>query len=157
MNDLQARMRTLIDYEHIMTIAVSGSGHPWAAPVYYVFSGKSFWFFSSPKSRHILEACPAGQAAVTIYACSSAWKDIRGVQMDGAIHIAGPDRESVVAFRDYLQRFSFISAMLPQALEQTGIKGMETAFKARWYRFDAQNIYYSDNELGFGFREKVDL
>ena len=66
-----------------MTLATASHHIAWAAPVYYVSKGSHFYFFSNPKSRHILETLASGQAAATIYEESSQWQALKGIQMSG--------------------------------------------------------------------------
>lgn len=155
----------LIQSEHIMTLATSDQGQAWAAPVYYVYSGYCFWFFSSPSSRHISSIQPAGSAAAAIYAPSRGWRDIRGLQMQGHIEKASSSAAALGAVALYIKRFSFISELLPghspgagaSSLITPDLEGLEKAFRAKWYCFIPERIYYSDNSISFGYRECIEL
>lgn len=176
---LQAAAMELIHTEHVITLAVAGNNQPWAAPVYYIYSGCCFWFFSSPASVHIKGAQPDGLAAASIYAASSGWKDIRGLQMTGTIKSSGSGAASIAAFAQYIRRFAFINELIglpgskqlndrpgpePEASRKEAhpeaglnIKALEKAFRVKWYRFMPARAFYTDNRLAFGHREMVEL
>lgn len=140
---------------HIMTIAVSSGNIPWAAPVYYVFYNKGFWFFSSRKSRHIADSSGnSGLAAAAVYAAPHDWKEIRGLQMQGRISHAGIPAGAGAAFAKYISKFGFVENMISGKPAGT-LPDIESLFRAGWYVFVPDEIYYSDNSLGFGFRERI--
>lgn len=149
------------DYEefaelcHIMTLAVSKENMPWTAPVYYIYSAGKFWFFSSPDSRHIIEAAlNSGSAAASVYSDPHGWNEIKGLQMTGKIKEGFFSSGSALAFAKYLAKFSFVKNML-KGSERMGLSEFQTAFRAVWYFFEPDVVYYSDNSKGFGFRHKA--
>lgn len=140
---------------HVMTLAVSKENMPWTAPVYYIYSAGKFWFFSSPDSRHIIEAAlNSGSAAASVYADPHDWSEIKGLQMTGKIRDGRFSSGSALAFAKYLAKFSFVKNML-KGSERMGLSEFQAAFRAAWYFFEPDVIYYSDNSKGFGFRYKV--
>ena len=155
-SDIKQAAEELIRKLHIMTLATAGEGGPWAAPVYYLFHGGGFYFFSNPRSRHISDVFQSGRAAASIHDNSEGWADIRGVQMEGRIDEPGGSVESIKACFLYVKRFSFIKELVGRdsGLE---IEKLEKAFNARWYRFLPERALYMDNSIEFGFRERVDF
>lgn len=162
---MQTAALELVQNEHIMTLAVAGNGHPWAAPVYYIYSGHSFWFFSSPASAHIQGAQPDGRAAAAIYAPSAGWQDIRGLQMTGVLEAARASTITLAALARYVKRFAFIDELLRTQTLPPGfnsgasldLKTLEEAFRVKWYRFIPELACYVDNRTAFGHRERVEL
>lgn len=137
-----------------MTIASSEADSPWAAPVYYIFDDSEFYFFSKPSSRHITEALKTHKAGVSIHFQSSGWSDIRGVQMAGSISTAGISKKSASAFNVYLKKFDFIGAIKKSAAIKD-IVSAESVFKVKFYKFTPDEVYYLDNNIKFGFKEKI--
>ncbi|MBF0468622.1 MAG: hypothetical protein HQK61_07025 [Desulfamplus sp.] len=84
-------LEELLDSLKVMTIAVPWENGVWSAPVYYLYKNRSFCFFSSPDSRHIMGArlSPDMAVAASIFMDDANFNNIRGVQMSGKInHIA---------------------------------------------------------------------
>lgn len=140
---------------HIMTLAVSSDNTPWSAPVYYVHYNKCFWFFSSENSRHIIDAEKnSGIAAASVFGNPHDWTEIKGLQMKGKIRRAGISVESGMAFAKYMKKFSFVEKML-SGKQVKDLSDLESLFRVRWYVFVPDEVYYSDNSVSFGFRERV--
>jgi uncharacterized protein YhbP (UPF0306 family) len=155
-NEVQRLAMGLIDSESTMTLATTGGAGAWAAPVYYVFYNQGFYFFSNPKSRHILDALSSSKSAAAIHVSSDKWQDIRGIQMSGKIENVPIGREAANALRKYLGKFPFCSEFfsLGQPLKLEDFIGK---FKVELYKFHPDSTYYSDNGISFGFRESIDL
>ena len=155
--DLQKAALDIIDAQKIMTIATSASDSPWAAPVYYIYHKNAFYFFSKETSRHITAALNTEKAAVSIFFDSSSWSDIRGLQMEGRIKASGIASESGHAFNAYIKKYNFISDIKNAASSKDDIVSIEAAFNVKFYKFTPTFVYYTDNSIRYGFREKVDL
>lgn len=141
---------------HIMTLGVCSEKGAWTSAVYYIHYNKGFWFFSSETSRHIKDSKKkSGNAAAEIHSDSFDWSEIKGLQMTGRIKRAGISYDSASAFAAYMERFGFVKNMngsIPESPED-----LERLFRVRWYVFKPDEVYYLDNSLGFGFREKACL
>ena len=74
---LTALARQLVGEQTTLTLATAEGDTAWAAPVYYVYEKSTFYFLSSPTSRHITEALRHDQASAAIHAAASTWKEIR--------------------------------------------------------------------------------
>ncbi len=146
----------LIDGQNTVTLATALKDTPWAAPVYYVNIEFSFYFFSDPDSRHILESLQTRHAAGAIFHQASAWREIRGIQMTGEITPVSPGWEALKALRAYLKKFPFTGEFFdhPQELD---LEAFAKRFRVRLYRFQPSLLYYMDNRIRFSFREKVVL
>lgn len=144
--DLGGHVARLIEDRKTMVLATAGAG-AWAAPVYYIFHADCFYFFSSPRSRHILEALATGQCAAAIFKDASDWRAIEGLQMEGRVEEVAASPE---LFEAYVARF-------PTARELGGDSAGEFAEKlrAKIYRFVPSRRFYLNNGLGFGRRVEL--
>ncbi len=66
-------------------VLATADPEPWTAPVYYIYMRRRFYFFSSPRSRHITALEKVALCGASIYRDSDDWRDIEGVQMDGRV------------------------------------------------------------------------
>jgi uncharacterized protein YhbP (UPF0306 family) len=139
-----------------MALATAQAQHAWVAPVYYVYFRKAFYFFSDRQSRHIQEACTSGQAAATIYAQADRWQAIRGIQMSGRIQPVGVGVTAAQALAAYRNKFSFTQEFFEPG-QVLDLDSFAKRFRVWFYYFEPAVLYYLDNEIKFGFREKVAL
>jgi uncharacterized protein len=148
--------KKLINEKLTMTLATASHDAAWAAPVYFVVWGDCFYFFSNPQSRHIIEALRSGQAAAAIYEESAQWEGLKGIQMSGKINVVSPGLEAINALGAYVKKFSLMNSFFadPGALN---LEGLLSRFQARLYSLSPDLIYYMDNAISFGFREKIRL
>jgi len=146
----------LIAGQHTVTLATAIHDIPWAAPVYFVNLGFTFYFFSDPGSRHIQESLETKHAAGAIFHQASTWKEIRGIQMTGEITQLSPGWEALKAVRAYLQKFPFTEGFFDRH-QELDLEAFANRFRVRLYRFQPTLLYYMDNRIRFSFREKVAL
>ncbi|MGC8491374.1 MAG: pyridoxamine 5'-phosphate oxidase family protein [Syntrophobacteraceae bacterium] len=146
----------LLEEEHTLTLATAGALGPWAAPVYYIFLEGAFYFFSSPASRHIEEALDGGRASAAISAHAFSWQEIRGLQMSGAVTAVPVGPGALRAIRAYLEKFPFTREFFKPS-DLLDLNAFTTRFRVKLYRFEPDLVYYLDNSIRFGFREKVTL
>jgi uncharacterized protein YhbP (UPF0306 family) len=154
--DLRRLAEELINDQSTMTLATARENLAWAAPVYYAFVKPCFYFFSDPLSRHIQESLKSGQASSAIHATASTWQGIRGVQMSGAVENVSPSLEAVAALRAYLKKFSFTRDFFARG-EQMDLVAFTKRFRVKLYGFKPTLVYYLDNGIRFGFRERIEL
>lgn len=144
----------LLDYlamHHVMTLATTGSNGPWAAAVFYVNSGTTLYFLSSPGSRHCLNLAHSPLVAATIQEDYSDWPQIKGVQLDGMVsELAGS--EETEARRLYAKKFPIVglAGKAPAAI-------VKALARVRWYRLLPQHMHFIDNAAGFGQRADIDV
>jgi len=146
----------LVERESTMALATARGNVSWAAPVYFVFHGSAFYFFSDPKSRHMEEARESGQASATIYPHADTWREIRGIQMSGRIENIPPGLEAVRSIRAYLRKFPFTREFFSPG-DSPDLESFGKRFNVRFYAFRPQLAYYLDNRIKFGFRKEVRL
>jgi len=153
---LRSLAKELINGQSAMTVATGRSNIAWAAPVYYVLHTSDFYFFSDPKSRHIIEALESKQASVAIHAFASTWREIRGIQMSGRIQAVRTGIKAIQAIRAYLKKFPFAKEFFSDS-ESLDLTSFGKTFGVRLYKFRPDLIYYTDNRIHFGFRSKISL
>jgi uncharacterized protein YhbP (UPF0306 family) len=133
-----------------MTLATCADGTPWATDVYFAPMDWELVFFSSPASRHCRNLAANPACAAAAHAPAAAWRDIRGVQMEGE---AAPVEGALVTSRAllaYFEKFPFARALLEHSGATAG-----RLVSARAHRFRPHAIRYLDNSLGLGTRFTV--
>ena len=145
----------LIQNESTLTLATAGESGPWSAPVYYVCLNGSFYFFSSPQSRHIQQAIDSGEAAASLFHPGGSWQSIRGIQMAGTVKQVDSMALSIKVIATYLNRFAFVSELFPDN-PAPDLAAFFSRFRARLYAFSPTVVYYIDNRFGFGARQRID-
>ncbi len=156
-----ARAMALIRTQRTMVLATGNATEPWAAPVYYVYSAPGFYFFSSPKARHIEQALEGATAAAAIFHDSDQWEHIQGVQMSGAVCPVRKRGEQLKAGARFIIKFPFAKPFLQTAVQKTDARKTgappKLGDKVDLYVFTPASTYYVNNQLGFGKRLPIDL
>jgi len=134
---------------HVLTLATCGPDGPWAAAVFYVHDGNALTFLSAPTTRHCRNLAHDARCAATIHDDTGEWSQIKGVQLEGRVRELDGD-EARLARQRYGEKFPLIAGPAPAPIVQA-------LAKVRWYRLDAQRVYFIDNSRGFGHREAVEL
>lgn len=150
----------------VMTIATCSEKGPWSAPVYHIFKNSCFYFFSSETARHIKDVFSytrnggpldartfrvKGAAAVSIFEDAECFSALKGLQMSGHVEKAGMTKAAAAAAADYIKKYN-----LP-FLGKKGLVLIKEKFKAQFFQFVPEQVYYMDNTMGFGFRKKINL
>ncbi len=154
--DLKSLTERLLTEQSTLTLATAQADKPWAAAVYYVSRGFTLYFFSDPASRHIQESLKSSQASGAISVPASTWKEIRGIQTSGTISLVPPGMESIQSLRAYLKKYPFTKDFF-NSKQELNLSAIMNRFKVRLYRFQPSVLYYLDNHIRFGFRERVEL
>ena len=143
----------LIRRQRTLVLATSKGGHPWSAPVYYIYFAPGFYFFSSPRSLHVEQMLDSDLTAASIHADGERLDDLEGIQMSGRIeHITKSLLKLSVASR-YLIKFPLAKPLL---------SGMRTAARdlrnrVELYAFIPDVLYYMNHQMGFGRRTAIEL
>lgn len=145
----------LIQAGSTLTLATADESGPWSAPVYYIYLDSRYYFFSSPQSRHILQTMESGKAAASLFHQADSWQAIRGIQMKGTVDRVHSIRLSIKAIALYLKRFPFTREFFADD-PNPDLDAFFSRFKARLYAFTPTEVYYIDNRLGFGTRQRID-
>lgn len=118
---------------------------PRATPLFYLPGEElDLYWLSSTHSRHSANVVEHAQAAVGIFAPTFAWREIVGVQMEGAVTVVeGEARKPWLKL--YSERFH-LGMVLSIAMQQSTL-----------YRFRPHWLRYSDNRRHFGYRFEIEL
>ncbi len=143
---VRGRALAYLESHNVMTLATSGPEGPWAAAVFYVTDGFTFYFLSSPRSRHSLNVAAEPRVAATVQEDYGDWGEIKGIQLEGeAYRIEGAERAA--AGERYGGKFPVI-----RDPEQEIARALD---KIAWYRLEPRRLYLIDNSLGLGHRDEV--
>ena len=144
---LRAKMLAYLEAHNVMTLATAG---PWAAAVFYVNDGFTLYFLSAPGTRHAQELAANPRVAVTIQEDYADWRSIKGIQLDGvAARVAAGERARVIGL--YGAKFPLIgdASKAPAAIAQA-------LARIEWYQVTARSVYFVDNAVAFGHRDRID-
>ena len=120
---------------------------PHVAPLFYLATeALSLYWLSSASSLHSRNLKQNPSAAVAIYAPAQHWKQIRGVQMRGAVVLISGASSRAPILAAYCKRF------------ELGAPFQDRIARSRLYCFQPQWIRYLDNSkrLGYKFEMTVD-
>ena len=154
--ELTEMARRLVGEQNTLTLATANGETAWAAPVYYVFVKSTFYFLSTPNSRHITEALRNNQASAAVHAEASTWQEIRGLQMSGRIRPVKPGLEAVQVLKAYLKKYPFTKSFFKKKVP-LDLESFAERFGVKLYRFIPTLVYYLDNQIRFAFRAEVTL
>jgi uncharacterized protein len=144
-------VRAYLQAHHVVTLATLSDARPWAAAVFYVNEGCALYWLSAPTSRHSVELARNPQVAATVQEDYSDWSEIKGVQMEGvATEISGDELKRVRSL--YEDKYPFIAdpSRRPPAIAVA-------LAKVSWYKLIPEHLWFVDNSVTFGHREKLDL
>lgn len=125
-----------------MALATTGEdGEPHSASVFFAADEQlNLHFFSDPDSQHGMDVARDPRAAVSFYAESQRWQDIRGIQMRGVVLPTPPGPGWERAWEIYAAKFPFVTG-----LEHVVARNQFYAFVPHWIRL-------VDNRQGFGYK-----
>lgn len=135
-----------------MTLATCAGDVPWASDVYFAPDGYDLVFFSSPDSRHGRNLAAHPACAATVHPQAATWREIRGLQMEGEVHLADTLAAKARALATYLGKFPFARELMAHPGEAA-----RKMAKVSAHVFCPWRILYLDNALGFGARYVVRL
>jgi hypothetical protein len=76
--------------------------------------------------------------------------------MSGVIQPVPAGPAALRAVLSFLRKFPFTMEFFKPG-EQVDLNSLSTRFRVRLYRFGPDLVYYLDNSIRFGFRERVDF
>ncbi|MDA8139887.1 MAG: pyridoxamine 5'-phosphate oxidase family protein [Desulfobacteraceae bacterium] len=143
----------LIHQQRTMVLATAADGAPWAAPVYFVYHAPGFYFFSSPRARHVEEGLGADVVAASIFADSDQWDQIQGLQMSGRLQWVQKKTKKIAISARFILKFPFAEPFLRSGQEVKRPRATpDIANRVQLYMFEPSEVYYLNNRLGFGQR-----
>lgn len=149
------QLRAFLAAHNTMTVATVGpQGEPQAAAVFYAADEQlNLYFLSSPSSRHSQNLLRDARVAATIHADGQAWKEIRGLQIEGIVQQVEGPLMLAQAVRTYGGRFDFLRGLLGDAAEgPAALRGPVAS--SRFYVLRPAWIRLIDNSQGFGHKEE---
>lgn len=153
--DLRARILSYLHEHHVLSLATTATGGPWAASVFYVaHESLSVYFISAPDSRHVQELTRDPRVAVTINPTTVDWASITGIQAEGLAEVVANARRPAVEAL-YLARFPAVAALLRASGDGDARRVADRFAKSRFYCFTPARLRLIDNRLGFGHREEL--
>jgi uncharacterized protein YhbP (UPF0306 family) len=145
---------TLLHDQRILVLATADPD-PWSAPVYFVFLAGRLYFLSSPRSRHVTAALPARRCAGSIHRDGAGWREIEGLQLDGAIEEIADGPEASRAVAAYLDKFPEVKELVGEEAPDLG--AFTARFGAHLYAFVPSRAFLVDNRSGLSGRREIPL
>ena len=150
--DLKQQVLDYMQAHNTMTLATSGGDVPWAATVFYASDELRLYFFSAPDSRHCQNLAANARVAVTIQEDYKDWREIKGIQLEGKVALVDGILEKAKAMAVYARKY-------PQIIKLFTDPGSGVFYKAflkvKFYCVTPQQVFFIDNELGFGKRQEL--
>lgn len=151
-DDLKRQILEYMQAHNTMTLATSSGDVPWAATVFYASNDLHLYFFSAPDSRHCQNLAANARVAVTIQEDYHDWRQIKGIQLEGAVTLVDGVLEKAKAMAVYARKYPGIIKLFTDP----GSGGFYKAFlKVKFYCVAPQRVFYIDNEKGFGKRQEL--
>lgn len=147
-----AQARELAQAQRTMVLATADM-QAWVAPVYYLYWGGKFYFFSNPESQHIQAAKANPKCAAAIYRDSDHWREIEGLQMEGRVAQVTDGPEANQVFGAYVAKFPTVRELLAEPLFD--LARFLRVFRAEMYVFVANRVFYVNNKEGFASRRDI--
>jgi hypothetical protein len=134
------QIAALLRAETTVALATTGEGgEPCVAPLFYINDAElNLYWLSSPSSLHSLNLSRTPRASAAVYRNAGKWKEIRGVQMRGAVStVTEPERREALV-RTYCARF------------QLGRVFRLAVRRSAFYTIQPEFLRFIDNTRGFG-------
>jgi len=130
----------LLGEETTLSLATTGEdGLACVAPLFYIVDEElSLYWLSSESSRHSVNLTATPRVAATVYRSVENWKQIRGVQLRGAVSKVTEPKCRVALVKAYCERFK-LGRVLRLVLCQSTLYCLKPEF-----------FCYIDNARGFG-------
>ena len=150
--DLKQQILDYMEAHNTMTLATCSADVPWAATVFYASDELRLYFFSAPDSRHCQNLAGNARVAVTIQDDYHDWRQIKGIQLEGAVTLVDGVLEKAKAMAVYARKY-------PQVIKLFLDPGSGVFYKAflkvKFYCVIPQKVFFIDNEQGLGKRQEL--
>jgi uncharacterized protein YhbP (UPF0306 family) len=155
MTDASASLPLRLILTQKTLVLATADPDPWSAPVYYVYHGLRFYFFSAADSRHVAAALASERCAASIFRDSDDWREIEGLQMDGRLERIPLGTEALNAFGAYLTKFPTVKDFFASAF--LDFSQFTQRFRTQLFAFVPQRVFYLNNQSGLGQRREIPL
>lgn len=145
---MEAKFRDRVDKiltdRSTLSLATAGfQGEPCLADLFFCSDPSlKAYFVSSPDSRHAQNLATDPRASISVHVDTWDWREIAGLQMEGAVEMLEQADPQARAWRLYKAKFPFVEDFADEIA------------RSRWYCFTPRWIRIIDNRLGFGHREE---
>jgi uncharacterized protein YhbP (UPF0306 family) len=130
----------LLREQTTLTLATTGEdGAPCATPLFYLVDEElSLYWLSAESSQHSQNLKRNPAAAAAVYGSAASWREIRGVQMRGAVSIVSEPERRRALVKAYCERFK-LGLLFRPAIRRSAL-----------YLFQPEFFRYIDNSRGMG-------
>src|SRR3990170_5633853 len=150
--ELKRQILSYIEGHNTMTLGTSHGDVPWAATVFYASDDLRLYFFSAPDSRHCQNLAANPRVAVTIQEDYHDWRQIKGIQLEGAVALVDGVLEKAKAMAVYARKYPGVIKLFTDPASGVFYKAF---LKVKFYCVIPQKVFYIDNEQGFGKRQEL--
>jgi uncharacterized protein len=148
-SDLRQTALSFLGMHNVMTLATRGAEGVWAAAIYYVNDQFTFYFLSSPESRHARNLMENPIVAAAVQEDCARWRDIKGVQLEGrASKIGGAEQVSAISL--YARKFPVIDRLVEHPAEI-----VEALGRIAWFKLETTRLFFIDNSIRLGHRDEL--
>jgi len=152
--DLRRQILSYMESHNTMTLGTCQGDVPWAATVFYASDGLDLYFFSDPASRHCQNLKKNARVAVTIQEDYQDWQKIKGIQLEGKVIEVDSLIEKGKAMVVYARKYPGVM----KVFTDPGSGVFYRAFlKVKFYVVKPEQVFYIDNEQGFGKRQELEI
>ena len=125
-------VRALLERENTLVLATTADdGTPIATPLFYYPDGEgNLYWLSSPDSRHSRNLSARPRVAAAVFAQVSHWKEIRGVQMEGAAETVTDPAARAAMLGPYRRCFA-LGPELDEVIERSAMY----VFRPEWWHY----------------------
>ncbi|MGH7795861.1 MAG: pyridoxamine 5'-phosphate oxidase family protein [Candidatus Binatia bacterium] len=152
--DLKAQVLEYLQSHNTMTLATCAGDIPWAATVFYASDDLELYFFSAPDSRHCQNLSVNPRVAVTIQEDYKDWRAIKGIQLEGKVMLVDGVLDKAKAMAVYARKYADVIQLFTDPASGVFYKAF---LKVKFYRVVPENVFFIDNQQGFGKRQELNL
>lgn len=135
-----------VENHQVLTLATSGADGVWAAAVFYASQMFDLFFLSAGHTRHAQHIVQNPRVAGTIQEDYAGWQEIKGIQLEGTVHLVEGEAVDEVVAR-YRRKYPFLA--------QADAKMEAALAQVKWYHLLPNRLYFIDNSQGLGHREQI--
>jgi uncharacterized protein len=149
---LKQQILDYLETHNTMTLATCSGDVPWAATVFYASNDLRLYFFSVPDSRHCQNLAANPRVAVTIQEDYRDWRKIKGIQLEGVVTAVDGLAEKAKAMAVYARKYPEIIKLFTNPASGLFYQAF---LKVKFYCIIPEQLFFIDNEQGFGKRQEL--
>jgi uncharacterized protein len=153
-DELKQQVLDYLQGHNTMTLATCFGDLPWGATVFYASDDLNLYYFSAPDSRHCQNLAANARVAVTIQEDYKDWRQIKGVQLEGAVMLVDSVFEKAKAMAVYGRKYRDVVKLFTDPSSGEFYKAF---LKVKFYRVTPEKVFFIDNTQGFGKRRELFL